>query len=238
MASPSLDQNAETTKSAQGFVTSRGLKFPKDRNVLPPRIIHAMRQNLYEAKEADVVRRLVRPRDVVMELGGGIGYMSSLAARACHKGRVHTYEANPNLLPYMRSVHEVNKLNNIEINNALLGSESGRATFYVRSNFLSSSQTATRGEEDVQEVELEVRNAREECERIKPTIFICDIEGAEADVLPAMDLSTVRSAVIELHPQNIGSKGIKTVFEAMQANGLTYFPRLSVAKVVCFKRDF
>lgn len=69
-------------------------------------------------------------------------------------------------------------------------------------------------------------------------MLICDIEGAEVDVIPEMDLSGVRAAIIELHPQWIGSKGVAAVFNAMMQAGLVYFPKWSNAKVVTFRRDW
>jgi hypothetical protein len=77
-----------------------------------------------------------------------------------------------------------------------------------------------------------------EFRRIAPTFPICDIEGAEADLIPLADLSTLRCAVLELHPQRFGSKGVKAVFDAMTAAGLTFCPKTSWKKVVTFGRDW
>ncbi|MEX0285528.1 MAG: FkbM family methyltransferase [Paracoccaceae bacterium] len=224
--------------ATEEFVKSRGLRFPKDRSILTRRLIRDLSNNMYEFKEADALRWSMQKDDIVMELGGGIGFMSSLAARRCPEGRVHTFEANPALIPYIHRVHAANNFTNIEVNHALLGPSKGKSPFYIRKNILSSSIDPPDEDSDVKKAEVEVRNATEESRRIKPTVFLCDIEGAEAHVVPLLDLSTVRLAIIELHPQWIGSEGVRAVFEAFMKHGLVYFPRRSKAKVVCFRRNW
>ncbi len=73
---------------------------------------------------------------------------------------------------------------------------------------------------------------------IAPSFLICDIEGAEAGLLPAADLGSLRCAVVELHPQWIGKAGVAAVFAAMTAAGLSYYPKTSNKKVVTFRRDW
>ena len=74
--------------------------------------------------------------------------------------------------------------------------------------------------------------------QVCPTVLVCDIEGAEADLFDKATLSGIRLAIIEVHPQWIGETGVRAVFDAMHRNGLTYFPKASVAKVLVFKKDF
>ena len=58
----------------------------------------------------------------------------------------------------------------------------------------------------------------------------------EAELLPEMDLTGLRAAVIELHPQWIGPEGVNAVFGALMGAGLAYYPKLSTQKVVTFRR--
>ena len=50
--------------------------------------------------------------------------------------------------------------------------------------------------------------------------------------------SSLRVAIIELHPQWIGQSGVQAVFDAMSKAGLTYFPKASESKVVTFRKDW
>lgn len=223
----------------EGFLRCRGLRFPDRPEVLSPLRRRSIRRNTYERPEADALRAQVKPEDVVLELGGGIGFTSSIMARNCNARHVHVFEANPTLIPYMREVHALNGITNATVHNATLGPRKGRITFYQRENILASSLTAEiPGSPVVAEHEIEVRNINTVMKELKPSVLVADIEGAEADLLADAKLDGLRLAVIELHPQWIGEAGTRAVFDAMTRAGLTYFPKASKAKVVTFKKDW
>lgn len=226
------------TTTRKLFVRSRGLKFPKDGNFITGQLRGSLRDNRYEKKETDCVLKLVRDDDVVIELGAGIGYMSTLVATKRQIKSVHAFEANPTLIPYIESVHQANGLTNAHVTHAILGKRAGSTDFYVRKNLLSSSMEPLEGdtEDNTQKVKVDVLNASHVFKEIEPTILIADIEGAEASLLPQLDLSGLRGAMIELHPQYIGPEGVNAVFRAMMDAGLAYYPRGSTHKVVCFRR--
>ena len=91
-----------------GFIVSRGMKFPLNNALIKARIRKMLRNNAYEDKETDAALRVVREGDVVLEVGGGIGYMSTLVASKRAIASVHSFEANPHLIPYIRQVHAAN----------------------------------------------------------------------------------------------------------------------------------
>jgi len=231
----------QDTDDKPKFIRSRGLKFPYD-----PRVINRKRRRLlhddaYEQKESEAVLRQIRPQDMVLELGAGMGYMSTLMAKKLGVKQVHAFEANPAMIPYIRSVHAANGVENVTVHNALLGAEDGAVTFYVRGDFVASSMEDNLGDKHggvIARETVPVRPVSQVMEEIQPTALVCDIEGAEADLLPLMDLGGVRVAIVELHPQVFGQAGTAKVFAAMAAAGLTYFPRTSNAKVVTFRRDW
>ncbi|WP_406645054.1 FkbM family methyltransferase [Aliisedimentitalea scapharcae] len=222
----------------KSYIESRGIRFPKDGVFITGRIRGSLRSGEYEAKEAAAVLKAVQDGDTVMELGAGVGFISSLVAIHKNVKAVHAFEANPQLIPYIKSVYAENNITNAHIHNAILGPEKGTATFFVRQNFLSSSLTREDADGVIAEETIEIRETRATSQEIRPDVLICDIEGAEQFVIPDMDLSSVRVAILELHPQWIGSKGVAAVFQTMMAAGLVYFPKWSHAKVVVFRRDW
>ncbi len=220
------------------YIESCGVRFPKDGVFITGRIRGSLRSGEYEAKEAAAVLKAVQDGDTVMELGAGIGFISSVIAKHRNVKAVHAFEANPRLIPLIRRVHAENDIDNVHVNNAILGRAAGTATFYIRQNFLSSSLSRDDEGGVIAEEPIEIRPTRATSQDIRPDVLICDIEGAEVDVIPDMDLSSVRAAIIELHPQWIGSEGVAAVFKAMMQAGLVYFPKWSNAKVVTFRRDW
>lgn len=232
---------AEASETA-AIIRSRGLRFPDNPRHISKRTRQLLRRRQYEEREANAVRALVGKDDVAMELGAGIGFMSTLMARTCKAQKVHTFEANPSMIPFIREVHALNEVSDrVELTNAALGARKGKATFYERADFSASSLDADppgNTSPVIAEHEIDVLNLNTEIKRIKPTALVCDIEGAEANLIPLMDLSTIRVAVVELHPQWIGKAGVQAVFEAFHGAGLTFFPRTASKKVVTFRRDW
>lgn len=58
---------AERPENGPPFIKSRGLRFPNDRRIIPAGRRKALRERLYEIAT-------VKPEDVVIELGAGMGY--------------------------------------------------------------------------------------------------------------------------------------------------------------------
>lgn len=229
------DQSATTDEK---FIHSRGMKFPDDPSILRGRLRKMLRQNTYESKESEAVLRVVREGDRVVELGAGVGYMSTLVASKRKVASVHSFEANPNLIPYIRRVHAANGLTNAEVTNAILGAQAGSVDFHVRDDILSSSMTRFEGEEPPQTHQIDVLDAGAVFDDLQPNVLICDIEGAEVDLIPELNLTGLRAAIIELHPQWIGPEGVNKVFSAFMSAGLAYYHRGSQNKVVSFRRDW
>ncbi|WP_390914420.1 FkbM family methyltransferase [Pseudosulfitobacter sp. SM2401] len=224
------------TIDAKEFITTNGMKFPKDGHFMTGRIRGAMTDGGYEAKETKCLLRVVREDDVVVELGAGMGYTSTLLATKRKIKHIHAFEANPTLIPYLKAVHAANGVENATVTNAVLGSRKGSVDFYVRRNFLASSLTPIEGTNVSSVEKIEMLNTKTVFKSLKPTVLVCDIEGAEADLIPNMDLTGLRAAVIELHPQWIGPEGVNKVFRAFMDAGFAYYARGSTSKVVSFRR--
>lgn len=214
------------------------MRFPKHPDIMQGKIRRLLRNNDYEAKETEAALRVVREGDVVVELGGGIGYMSTLVATKRAIKSVHVFEANPNLIPYIQSVHAANDVTNAHVTNAILGTRKGSVDFYVREPMLGSSMQKLEGEVDPPSVKVDVLNAKTTFKDIGANVLICDIEGAEVDLIPSLDLSGFRAAIIETHPQWIGPEGMNKVMRAFMDAGLAYYHRGSHGKVLAFRTDW
>ena len=222
------------------YIRSRGLKIPKHPQLTTGMVRGALKEGTYERKECDAVMRVVQAGDRVLELGGGIGYMSTLLSVKKKVEKVVSYEANPALIPYIHSVHAANEVHNVDLRNALLSPEAGDPVpFYIRKSFLASSMDGEVEKDSIVEVAQVMQHAiGPVIADLQPNVLVCDIEGAEADLLPAGDWSGLRAAIIELHPQWIGQSGVQAVFDAMHKAGLTYFPKACEGKVVTFRKGW
>lgn len=231
-------EKLQTEAAEHGFIKSRGVRFPKDPKFIHGRLRRSLRTNNHESKEAECVLRTVRNDDVVLELGSGIGFMSSFVATKRYVRSVDTFEANPALIPYIRKVHAANDLSNVTLHHGILGDKEGTTPFYARENILASSLSPLPEEDDKtppQICDVPVFDSAKVMREIKPTVLICDIEGAEVDLLPTLDLSGLRAAIIETHPQWMGPTEINRLFQAFMDAGLAYYHRGSINKVVTFR---
>src|SRR5208282_1075121 len=171
----------------------RGLSFPLVKAIITHRYEESERKLLAQAS--------LHANDIVVELGTGLGYLASICARAIGSDRVFTYEANPQLEPLIRNTFKLNEVSpNLRI--CLCGKERGVANFYTARHFTSSSTIKT--DEHIGVVQVDVIPLQEELDRIKPTVFIADIEGGEYELFRDFSFATCRMIMLEVHPDVLG----------------------------------
>jgi FkbM family methyltransferase len=102
-----------------------------------PLRLHSFRHKGYwyhgrsrEAASMALFKRLIRPGDLVVEVGGHIGYISQYFSQLVGAaGRVVVFEPGPNNLPFLR--RNTRDLPNVEVVELGVGREQGRADFFV-----------------------------------------------------------------------------------------------------------
>lgn len=229
-ASPSRDGD-NPMESVEHF----GITIPLDTEIMSPKIVSAIVSGKYEHKEAGELARLIKPGDRILELGGGIGFISALSARNPNTEAIKVFEANPGLIGYIERLHEINGITNAAVEHAVLLNAPGKRTaeFYLRPDFWASSLSPTPfGYKSV--VNVPVKSFNAEIESFGPTLIICDIEGGELDLFLNANLSGVSRVYLEIHQGVIGRMGIKQLFDAFSARNFHYDQHHSKAGVVLF----
>jgi len=217
-----------------------GITFPDDPQIVTPKIATKLERGTYERPESKALEFCVSEGSKLVELGAGIGFVSSLASVKHKAGHITCVEANPELCDYIRKVHSANGMTNATVINAVaLGRDDAKncttMPFYVTDPFWSSSLLKpAKGEAhciDVPTVSLSHVIAEAEAETL-----IVDIEGGEVDLFDDVDLSPLQFIMMELHTRKTGPRGIVKVFENMHRHGFFYHQRASGDGVVLFKR--
>ncbi len=221
-------------KSESNCLEAGGVLIPYDPAIITPPIKHAIESGYFEAEEAAQLPHIISPDDIVLDIGAGIGFISTLIARRAE--RVISVEANPDLLPYMAKLHELNGVKNAERLNVVLGdAEAGMATFYQRADFwmgsLAKGPNPYKSTVKVPNLGLNTLLKKEQV-----TLIVCDIEGAESFLFAHAELCCVDRVYLELHDHITGLKGVAAVFSAMAARGFSYDPRYSSGAIVLFRR--
>jgi FkbM family methyltransferase len=195
-----------------------GVLLAIDRHV-PPEILEYLYAGDYERSELKPLRKHLRPDDVVMELGAGIGFISLQCARRVGADQVFSFEANPGLEPHIRRNYQLNRLYpQLEI--CLLGQVHGEADFYIHDQFWAS--TTVPGINGMRAIRVPVRPLNEEIRRIDPTFLVLDIEGGERELFRFIDFHHIEKIALELHTALIGDEETAAIKRRLRDAGFSW----------------
>lgn len=142
----------------------------------------------FEPATTAVARKLLKPGDIVVDVGANIGYYSLLFCSCVGKaGHVYSFEPVPKLASALCNNVELNRFEQITLSDLALSDHDGEARFYVGPDDNSglSSLRPPRESSDT----LDVRLARFDgffTQDKKISLIKIDVEGAELAVLRGM----------------------------------------------------
>lgn len=213
-----------------------GITVPLSPNDVSPEIWQALSNETYEAKEARLIFKCVRPHDRVLELGTGIGILASLIA-SVEGVHVWTFEASPSSVELAHRVIDANEMDNITLAQGILSAGPPRALqFFDRPDLWMSSLYAQQGSYSRKRT-ITSRNIDDFVHTHAINVLVMDIEGAEHDLLVNARLPGIERIFLELHDHLYGLDGVRDITEAMAAKGFAYDPRGSSGPCVLFSRD-
>lgn len=211
-----------------------GVQLPLRKTPELQRIRRSCYKGSYESYELSAIRQLLRPDDVVLELGSGCGVVSAFIGKKLSNSRnLHTFEPNPRMKRSIEFIAEANNITPIIVN-AGVGVEDGEMEFYIDEDFLSSS-VYDRGK-STEKVVVPVIALTSLLERIRPTVLVFDIEGAERDVLCVPIPEDVRVICGEMHPHIIGDRAVTKVIKHFIDYGFDFLTDCSQGRAVAFAR--
>lgn len=89
----------------------------------------------YEVAEASFVRRLVRERDVIVDVGANVGYFTLQAAAAAGRhGRVHAFEPVPPNAAALEDNIRLNGFSQVTVNRVAVADRAGTMTLGLRTD--------------------------------------------------------------------------------------------------------
>jgi FkbM family methyltransferase len=204
-------------------VAIEGIK-PYQRTGMTIPVLESFKAKRYETPEARIVSHALQTGDIVLELGPGLGFISSFCAKRNGGDNVHSFEANPMLWRVILKNYQLNAVSpRLEI--ALLGEKSGVITFYVMKNFRSSS--TIKRHPSAKSIQIPMKSFNDEPALVRPSFLIIDIEGGERDFVRYARLEGVRKLCIELHPPVTGSCAIGKVKAFFISQGFRDEPAVS-----------
>lgn len=206
-----------------------------------PALRERIGQGRYETHEARTIEAVLQEDDVVVELGAGLGLISTVAYKTGLPRAIYCYEADPRLPGLIAETHRLNGVRGVTVTHAAITSDpallaEGRVNMFLRTAFWANSINRPSTGRAKDRVQVPVRSLDAIVAEVRPTVICCDIEGAEVGLFDGVDLSGVRHVIVEVHPEETGLAGVGRVFDAMRAGGLVYDPALSERGVPGFTR--
>jgi FkbM family methyltransferase len=150
----------------------------------------------YEYEKQRLFQRVLKPGDVVFDLGANVGFYTLLASQLVGPaGTVCSFEPLPKNLRYLRKHLELNRVGNVQVLDTAVGNQNGTVYFQVHSDpsmgMISDQMTASSIEVDCIMLDDAIIN-----EKLRaPNVLKIDIEGAEHEALEGAQ-HTLR----EFHP--------------------------------------
>jgi FkbM family methyltransferase len=212
-----------------------GVKVPLGPHITPE-ILRNLRAGTYERPEARVIRERLDPGDVVVEIGGGIGYTSALCAKRVDSADVHVYEADPKLEKPIRELYRLNRVTP-DLHMCGLGPREETRELHVAADFWESSFMRPKAAASSR-ISVQVRAFEPEMAgyALCPNFLILDIEGGEYDFCRGVSLSGFDKVLCEVHPQILGRRKLGGVRRALEKRGFRRDEACSTSKVWYFQR--
>lgn len=217
----------------RSVITIEGVRIRIGRH-MSRRVERALSKGGYEREELRLIGAVLSPADVVLEVGAGLGLVSSYCAKRIGSDRVFAYEADPELEPCIRETYQLNGVKpTLEM--CAVTAQAGRVTLYRDKHFVSSS--VVRRRVGSRPVEVPGRALNYVVEQVRPTLLVIDAEGAERDLFEAANLPTVNKIVLELHNRVIGSDGTERVRAQLGGLGFQVDQALSSPEHLVLERS-
>jgi FkbM family methyltransferase len=194
----------------------RGVLVGTSKAATPHSVRNALFKGVYEEHECDIVERIVKRGDRILEIGAGIGLVSLLATQLAGEGQVLSCEANPALERLIRANYALNGWKpNLRM--GAVAASAGKVSFHQNDNLLSSSRIDRKLAG--QTITVESHSINDLLAAHAANIIIMDVEGSETELLASADLSRVESIIVEMHPHIVGQAEIDELLGKLKSDG-------------------
>lgn len=223
---------------AKDIIRLHGFKIGLDKDQVSLPILRSLLKGWYEGAEVQIIEKVVRPGDRIIEMGTGIGVTAMKAAKIVGAENVLSFELNPYLIAWARDNF---KRNDIPVNIAqkalfARGAMPGETIdFHVHENFWASSLVERDGIRET--IQVPTACLEDVIEAHKATMLVVDIEGAEVALFEKLDLTGITKIVMEIHYKTAGRQATNAMIRQIADQGFFLDYELITDGVLCFTRD-
>lgn len=185
---------------------------------ITPKIRGSLYGGGYEKAERHFLKQVLRPGHRYMEIGCGLGVLSSLACQITGEKNVISYEAVPATVKLAETTFRLNNISPQLIPCAVVGDD--RSSIEVNSwdAFWSASvhQRAPLGEAE-RSIMVPTRRFSSELQSVQPDVCLMDIEGAEIELVDDFFDSPPAWVILETHEKVVGTTKNQAMIEKLTA---------------------
>lgn len=181
----------------------------------------------YETSERALIKKIVKPGDRVVEMGGSIGIVASILSEIVGtSGFVYSIEAIPRLTS--ESVKWLERKNNIKVLTGYGFPVFRTPNKYKQIDFIDNGNSlggqidfTSIGQSEVETQNIFDLDTIEKMFNFQPNILVLDIEGSEIVFLEkdAIIPEFIKSIIIEMHPNLYGGKTEEKIIQILIENG-------------------
>lgn len=186
----------------------------------------------FEPYAFEGLKRSIKEGDKVMDLGASYGVMSALMAKMVgDTGKVYSFDANPNVIPYQNTLWEANSIQHIiDFHHFLITEESGlQEDFYIVDGFQSVASTINqRVTIHMPATPMKVMTLAIDDFKVVPNVIKLDVEGAEYIAVLGMERLLKEhqpTIVLETHNRAINwlnGGSLKLLMDTLEAWGYSF----------------
>ena len=163
---------------------------------------------IYNFEETKLIKKLVKRKHIVLDIGANIGYFTLLMAKQAKL--VHAFEPEAQNFQLLKKNVELNKISNVKLHNVAVAEKNGKTKLHLCEtnrgmHRIYPSRWCTEGSNEVKTVRMD--DVIQEADFIK-----IDVEGAELGALKGMAKLLKKCEVtilMEFHPPSIIEYGSK-----------------------------
>jgi len=211
-----------------------------DKIVANERIMDSIRAGRYEHWEAMFAKKVVQPNDRILELGAGLGFVSTAVCSHTQPEQYTAVEADERLIPHINRTHKRNKIKGVDVIQGAFVSnpetlQTGYVEFGVAKAFWGSGIDKA-GHNKATTVRVPAHDISKYIRDNRVNILISDIEGGELDLFRHLDFGPLSRIIMEIHPKVFGLEGVREIFQILDRNNFVYDAQSGHGAVVTFTR--
>lgn len=128
-------------------------------------------------RDSQVLKQLLRPGDVYVDVGANIGHLVIEAAQCVgERGQVYAFEAHPRITTYLRENVALNRLNNVRVAQIAIGD---RIDWVTLSDLRADDMNRIVQDGNVPHYTVLMLPLDLVCAHVSPTLLKVDVEGYE-----------------------------------------------------------